>query len=154
MAERQRHGSGTPSTLAPGASTPGSGTPAEESYPGERYGLPEKGPGSVAGIGSRVVALLIDWLLCELIAVAAFHTEYLTIAVFAVETYLLTALTGFTVGKRLLSIRVVRIDGHPVGFLRGLVRLVLFLCVVPPLVYDSDARGLHDRGAKTIVIRV
>jgi uncharacterized RDD family membrane protein YckC len=86
--------------------------------------------------------------------VAAFHTEYLTIAVFAAEVWLLTALTGFTVGKRLVGIRVVRIDGKPVGLLWALVRTLLFLCVIPPLVYDGDLRGLHDKAANTIVIRV
>ena len=34
------------------------------------------------------------------------HAQYWTLAVFAVEVYLLTALTGFTVGKRLTRIRV------------------------------------------------
>ncbi len=70
------------------------------SYPGQQLGLPESGPGSVAGVGRRLGALLIDWLLCEIIAVALFHSLYLTFAVFAVENYLLIALTGFTAGTR------------------------------------------------------
>jgi uncharacterized RDD family membrane protein YckC len=108
----------------------------------------------VAGVGRRLGALLIDWLLCEAIAVAAFHSQFLTIAVFAVETYLLTALTGFTVGKRLLGLRVVRLDGRPVGLIWSLVRTLLFLAVVPPLVFDVDLRGLHDKAAHTVVIRI
>jgi uncharacterized RDD family membrane protein YckC len=123
-------------------------------YPGERLGLPESGAGSVAGVGRRLGALLIDWLLCEAIAVAAFHSQFLTIAVFAVETYLLTALTGFTVGKRLLGLRVVRLDGRPVGLIWSLVRTLLFLAVVPPLVFDVDLRGLHDKAAHSVVIRI
>jgi len=122
-------------------------------YPGQQLGLPESGPGSVAGIGRRLGALVIDWLLCEIIAVAAFHDQFLTIAVFAVETYLLTALTGYTAGKRLLGLRVARLDGKPVGLLWALVRTVLFLAVIPPLVFDGDLRGLHDRAANTIVVR-
>lgn len=125
----------------------------QESYPGQRFGLPQTGSRSVPGFGSRLIALVIDWLLCEIIAITAFHSEYLTIAVFAVETYVLTALTGFTVGKRIVGVRVARLDGKPVGFLWALVRTLLFLCVVPPLVYDRDLRGLHDRAANTIVIR-
>jgi hypothetical protein len=27
------------------------------------------------------------------------------------------------------------------------------LCVIPPLVYDRDLRGLHDKASNTIVIR-
>jgi uncharacterized RDD family membrane protein YckC len=131
-------------------------TPAgsKSKYPGERLGLPESGAGSAAGVGRRLGALLIDWLLCEAIAVTAFHSQYLTIAVFAAETYLLTALTGFTVGKRLLGMRVVRLDGKPVGLIWSLVRTLLFLAVVPPLVFDVDLRGLHDKAAHTVVIRI
>jgi uncharacterized RDD family membrane protein YckC len=74
--------------------------------------------------------------------------------VFAVEVYLLTALTGFTVGKRILRIRVVRLDGKPVGLWWSLLRTLLLLAVVPPLVFDRDLRGLHDKAADTIVIRI
>jgi uncharacterized RDD family membrane protein YckC len=123
-------------------------------YPGEKFGLPEKGPGSVAGMGRRLGALLIDWVICTLIAVAAFHDQYWTLAVFAAQDYVLTALTGLTLGKRLTGIRVARLDGRPVGFLWALVRTVLLLTVVPPLVADRDLRGLHDRAANTVVIRL
>jgi uncharacterized RDD family membrane protein YckC len=123
-------------------------------YPGEKFGLPEKGPGSVAGMGRRLGALLIDWAVCTLIALAAFHDQYWTLVVFAAQDYLLTALTGLTLGKRLTGIRVARLDGRPVGFLWALVRTVLLLTVVPPLVADRDLRGLHDRAANTIVIRL
>ena len=123
-------------------------------YPGERLGLPASGAGSVAGVGRRLGALLIDWLLCEIIAISVFRNQFLTIAVFAVEVYVLTALTGFTVGKRLLGMRVARLDGKPVGLLWALVRTLLFLAVVPPLVFDADQRGLHDKAANTVVIRI
>jgi len=123
-------------------------------YPGEWFGLPEDGPRSVAGMGRRVVALLIDWAVCTLIAVALFHDQYWTLVVFAVQDYLLTALAGITLGKRLAGIRVARLDGKPVGLLWGLVRTVLLLTVIPPLVTDHDLRGLHDRAANTIVIRL
>jgi uncharacterized RDD family membrane protein YckC len=122
-------------------------------YPGQELGLPESGPGSVAGVGRRLGALVIDWLLCEIIAVAVFRDQYLTFVVFAVENYLLTALTGYTAGKRLLGLRVARLDGKPVGLLWALVRTLLFLAVVPALIFDGDLRGLHDKAANTIVIR-
>jgi uncharacterized RDD family membrane protein YckC len=122
-------------------------------FPGERFGLPEEGHGSVATIGRRLLALLIDWLLCTVIALAILHSRLWTLPIFAAETYLLTALTGFTVGKRLLGIRVVRLDGRPVGLVWALVRTLLLLTVVPALITDHDLRGLHDRAANTIVIR-
>jgi hypothetical protein len=126
---------------------------SKSEYPGEQLGLPEFGTGSVAGVGRRLGALLIDWLLCEAIALAAFHDQFLTIAVFAAETYLLTALTGFTIGKRLLGLRVMRLDGKPVGLIWSFIRTLLFLAVVPPLVFDTDLRGLHDKAANTVVVR-
>ncbi len=125
-----------------------------ETYPGERFGLPQTGSGSVASIGRRLVALLADWLLCMVIALAAFRSQFWTLPVFAAETYLLTALTGVTVGKRLLGIRVIRLGGRPVGFGWALVRTILLLCVVPALVTDRDLRGLHDRAADTAVVRI
>ena len=123
-------------------------------YPGERFGLPADGPRSVAGMGRRLGALLIDWAVCTLIATALFHDQYWTLVVFAVQDYLLTALTGLTLGKRLDGIRVARLDGRPVGLGWGLVRTLLLLCVIPALVTDRDLRGLHDRAANTIVIRL
>jgi uncharacterized RDD family membrane protein YckC len=53
-----------------------------------------------------------------------------------------------------MGIRVVRLDGKPVGFGWALVRTLLLLAVIPPLVTDRDLRGLHDRAANTIVIRL
>ena len=125
-----------------------------DTFPGQRFRLAEQGSGSVASIGRRLLALLLDWLLCTLIALAVFHSRWWTLPIFAVETYLLTALTGFTVGKRILSIRVARVDGRPVGLVWALVRTILLLLVVPALITDRDLRGLHDRAANTIVIRI
>jgi uncharacterized RDD family membrane protein YckC len=82
------------------------------------------------------------------------HSQFWTIAVFAVEVYMLTALTGSTVGKRLLGIRVIRTNGGRVSFGWSLVRTAILLTVVPPLLTDRDLRGLHDRASDTIVVRL
>ncbi len=144
MAQRRWAGSATT-----GASPAGS----VSSYPGERLGLPRQGRGAIAGFGARVIALFIDWTLCTVIALAALHSRWWTYAVFAAEVYLLTSLTGFTVGKRLARVRVVRLDGRPVGFGWGFVRTILLLAVIPVFVVDRDMRGLHDRAANTAVVR-
>jgi len=125
-----------------------------EAYPGQRLGLPERGPGSVASMPRRLLALFIDWLLSMLIAYWLTKSQFWTIAVFAVEVYILTALGGSTVGKRLVGIRTVRIGGGPIGFGWALVRTALLLAVVPPLLTDRDLRGLHDRASDTIVVRI
>jgi uncharacterized RDD family membrane protein YckC len=123
-------------------------------YPGEKFGLPAEGPASVPGLGRRLVALFIDWIICAVIATGLLHSQYWTLAFFGGETWILTALTGTTVGKRVLGMRVARLDGKPVGFFWSAVRTLLLLCVVPPLVIDSDRRGLHDKAANTIVVRI
>jgi hypothetical protein len=123
-------------------------------YPGQQLGLPERGPGSVSSMPRRVLALFIDWLLSMVIAYWLTHSQFWTIAVFAVEVYVLTALGGSTVGKRLVGIRTIRVGGGPVGFGWALVRTAILLTVVPPLLTDRDLRGLHDRAANTVVVRI
>jgi uncharacterized RDD family membrane protein YckC len=129
-------------------------TSATSAYPGQGFGLPERGPMSVAPMGRRMVALLVDWLLSMLIAYGFTGSQFWTIAVFAVEVYILTALTGCTVGKRVLGIRVMRTGGGQVGFRWALVRTAILLTVVPPLLTDRDLRGLHDRASDTVVVRI
>jgi uncharacterized RDD family membrane protein YckC len=78
--------------------------------------------------------------------------------------YVLFELTwnGQTPGKRWASIRVVRVNGNPVGFLdvviRNLVRIVDFLPVVYGLgltvmFFNQQARRLGDYAAGTIVVK-
>jgi uncharacterized RDD family membrane protein YckC len=138
-----------------------------QAYPGEHLGLPESGAGSVAGWSRRFCALLIDWLICSFIAIAFFYhpvaghaTDVLvqprawTPAVFAVQDIVLTATAGFTIGKRLTRLRVIRLDGQPVGFGRALVRTLLLMLVVPAMMMDRDLRGLQDKAAGTVVVRM
>ena len=136
-------------------------------YPGKRFGLPEEGPMSVAPMGRRLLALIIDWLLCYLIASGIVRHNILTVTdahyqdaqwaallLFVVEVYLLTAVSGLTVGKRLLGIRAIRTDGSAPGFRWAALRTLLLICVIPACLSDRDLRGLHDRAADTIVVRI
>jgi hypothetical protein len=145
---------GTAQLTAPAASEANPADVTTPTYPGRRLGLPERGPGSVASMPRRVLALLIDWLLSLVIAYWLTHSEFWTIVVFAIEVYILTALMGTTVGKRLAGIRVIRLSGGPVGFGWALVRTAILLTVVPPLLTDRDLRGLHDRASDTVVVRI
>src|SRR6266704_6020956 len=145
-----------PASRAPAGTAQLTARPAAEkaTYPGQGLGLPERGPGSVASMSRRVLALFIDWLLSMLIAYGLTHSQFWTIAVFAIEVYVLTATTGFTVGKRLVGIRTVRTNGGLVGFRWALVRTAILLTAIPPLLTDRDLRGMHDRASDTVVIRV
>jgi uncharacterized RDD family membrane protein YckC len=127
-----------------------------------------QGPMSVAPMGRRLLALIVDWLLCALIASSVtghvlfagagdkhyFAAQYLGLGLFVLEVYLLTAVSGLTVGKRLLGIRTISTDGRPPGFKWAALRTLLLLCVVPACLTDRDLRGMHDRAANTIVVRM
>jgi uncharacterized RDD family membrane protein YckC len=123
-------------------------------------GLPEEGPGAVAGYGRRLVALVVDWLLAMLVAQilsAALHwspltRSFATLAVFGVLAWLLTAIFETTVGKRLAGLRVARLDGGRIGLLWAFERAVLLVLLLPAVLWDRDHRGLHDRAANTVVI--
>lgn len=129
-------------------------------YAGERLGLPEHGPGSAAGFGRRIAAVLIDWLLCTwaiaqgVLGVAMTEAGWVGLAVFAAEYVLLVGTIGMTLGMRLLRIRVATLDlGRP-GILAVLIRTLLLCLAVPALIWDRDRRGLHDRAAGTIVVNL
>jgi uncharacterized RDD family membrane protein YckC len=132
-------------------------------HPGERLGLPASGPGAVARLGRRLLALVVDWVVCQLVVAGVAGRQVWTsdnpaytavvLAVFVVEQTLLVGLLGYALGHRAAGIRVARLDGQPVGLLRALARTVLVALVVPPLVMDRDARGLHDLAAGTVVVR-
>jgi len=143
-----REGVGSWLEGGPGAADPGSG--------GARLDLPESGPGSLAPVGRRAVALTIDWVLCLLIARAFLGSDPLApLLVFAAENVLLVGTLGFTFGHRLLGIRVrplARADVGP-GPLRALARTVLLCLVIPAVVWDAEGRGLHDRAAGTLIVR-
>lgn len=131
-------------------------------YPGESLGLPKTGPGSLAPMGRRLGALVIDWLICYGLAalamrLGAFSEHMLATAVlviwFAVGAVSLR-LFGFTPGQLAVGLHVVTVDrGAAVGIGRAVVRGVLVGTVVPALFTDWDGRGLQDRLTATAVVR-
>lgn len=128
---------------------------SENEYPGHRIGLPPKGPGSLAGFWRRVAALLIDWALASFISYALFGSDNLaTLISFALTQWLFVATLGYSVGHRALGLRVRRLDGRWVGFWRSLIRVSLILLVLPPTIWDADGRGLHDKAAGTVLVKL
>jgi uncharacterized RDD family membrane protein YckC len=123
----------------------------------ERLGLPPTGRGSLASLGRRAVALLIDWAAASLVAyLFQADRSWGPLIVFALENLLLVSTVGYTVGHRLLGLQV-RVLGAPqsawVGFGRGAVRTALLCLVIPAVVWDRDGRGLHDKAAGTVIVR-
>lgn len=132
--------------------------PEGAGYRGQRLGLPETGSGSMAGTGARVIALCIDWLAALLVSRLVVGTpepgleSFATMGIFALEVSLLTWLSGASFGQRLVGIRVVG-RGRGLGFTAAALRTVLICLVIPPLIWDADGRGLHDKAVDTVVVR-
>lgn len=126
-----------------------------QQWAGQRLGLPEHGAGSLAKLGRRVVALIIDWSLAMFVSQAfASGDSSVTLAVFTVMQILLVGTLGFSVGHRVVGIQVRRLDGQYVGLWRSLIRVALILLVIPSTIWDADNRGLQDKAAGTVLVRM
>jgi uncharacterized RDD family membrane protein YckC len=118
-----------------------------------------------ASWGRRFAALLVDWIASTLVAIAVVGGPdtyfepgspgtFVTLAVYLVQATVLTWLLGGSFGKVATRLRVVPADGvlRPINPLRLLLRQVLIALVIPPLVFRSDGRGLHDVAAGTSTV--
>ncbi|MGP3953643.1 RDD family protein [Streptomyces sp. 7N604] len=129
-------------------------------YRGKRLGLPEEGPGSIAPLGRRFGALFIDWALCGVIAyglLARGDTQAAgnwALLIFLVLSVLTVGSIGSTPGKRLLGLRVISMSGARLPLRYVLIRSVLLALGVPALIWDRDGRGLHDRLARAVQVRM
>lgn len=143
--------------------------------------MSERAPTSTgyAGLVTRAVALLIDAVVIDVIALLLGGAINLILSVFGVSgsinllaavagglawlvwsgAYFVTfwTVTGQTPGARLMRIRVVRPGGR-IGFLcavrrfGGLLLSILLLGAgFIPILFDERRRGLHDRIAGTVV---
>ena len=106
-----------------------------------------------APLGRRVLALVIDWIVASLTAVALtpvssppdnIGENLIITGFFVLEVGLLVGLLGASIGKRMVRLGVVNPDGQAIGIPLGLLRTALVCLVIPPLVSNKDGRGLHD----------
>ncbi|BBX45220.1 RDD family protein [Mycobacterium cookii] len=131
-------------------------------YPGQAYGLPEDGPGSLVGMGRRLAALVVDWLLAYGLAALAMTLGLISqqvlstaiLVIWLVLGVLAVRLFSFTPGQYVLGLRVASIDQRlHVGIGRAAARGVLIALVIPALFVDADGRGIQDRVTATAVVR-
>lgn len=129
-------------------------TGASSRWPGERLGLPEFGPRSVGRPGRRIAALAIDFAVAILISSAFFeYNGVVSTLIFAVTQVVFITLVAGGIGHLIVGLRVVPVRGGWIGWWRPLVRTLLICAVIPPLIWDSDQRGLHDKVAGTVLVR-
>ncbi len=102
----------------------------------------------------------MDWGLCVLIAYGLITDGYgqatsnWALLLFFVLGVLTVGTVGFTPGKRLFGLRVVALESGTVNPLRALLRTALLCVAIPALIWDRDGRGLHDRLAQTVEVRI
>jgi len=121
-------------------------------------------PFPTAPWGRRILAIFVDWIVSTLVVIAfvgldeygepGSPAQFYTLAVFVVEAALFTWLLGGSFGKIATGLRVVPASGrgrlsNPLPLLGRQVAIAL---VIPPLVFRSDGRGLHDLLAGTATV--
>jgi len=112
----------------------------------------------------RILALVVDWFASTLVVIALVggadnwagdqQAGFYVLGVFVLESALFTALSGGSFGQLATRLRVVRENGdpRPVPPHLALLRQVLIALVIPPLIYRTDGRGLHDLAAGSAVV--
>lgn len=145
---------------------------------------PEPGPATAhaaAGFVSRSLAMAIDLavitavvlgltFLTELISVVLPRWVWLNAAIAAVVGAVVSlvplvyfsaavAITGRTLGKAVMGIRIVGLDGRPLPVARSLIRTFAYVVSLLPLfagflwvLVDRDRRGWHDHIARSRVV--
>ncbi|WP_194892390.1 RDD family protein [Catenulispora pinisilvae] len=127
-------------------------------YSGQRFGLPQTGPGSMAPVGRRLAALVIDWAIAYgvaylLVGDRLFQSgQFAALSLLAVMYLVGLSISGSTFGMAILGLRVSSDQGTRATPYKIAMRTVLLFLVIPAVVWDADGRGLHDRVARTMII--
>lgn len=138
-------------------------TEPTDAYPGASIGLPEYGRGSLATWWARIAALVLDWAACMAVAVALFGIgvlresgwrAWMVLAVYFVESTVLTALTGSSFGQLITRIGIVRLDGQRLGWPRAIARSAMISVVLPTIVIGAERRALNDLLLGTVVVNL
>lgn len=134
-----------------------------QAYRGQKLGLPEQGPGSLAPGGRRVGAFVVDIIGSSIIAglftratgsdTASQLPGLWSLIPLAVDYIGGMLIFGRTIGMYLFKLRIIRADADvAVNPWRAVVRTLLLFLLVPAVVFDRNGRGLHDRFTDTVVV--
>lgn len=112
-------------------------------------------PWPLASLKRRFGALVVDWLLCMLIAgfFGPLTGSIWPSVVLVAEYAFFVGLFGQTPGMRVASIRCAPVTGTGViGVPRAALRGLLLALVIPGLIMDRHQRGLHDRAVGSVMV--
>jgi uncharacterized RDD family membrane protein YckC len=136
-----------------------------DTWPGQRLGLPREGSGSLAPFSARAFAFALDLAAAAVASglINAFvhqpsgtDRQGVGYTVLALEQVLLVALTGQTLGMRLLGLKVIRLADvtRVPGLVAALLRTVPLLLTAGLIgFFTRDGRGWHDVIAGCAVVR-
>ena len=121
----------------------------------------------LASIGTRFIALLIDGIILGIItgALVGFGREAgggLSFIVGVVYYwYFLSRREGQTLGKSVMNIRVVKVDGSPLTDTDAILRYIGYYINTAVFglgwiwaLFDSNQQGLHDKIVQNYVVKV
>ncbi|MGC4875016.1 RDD family protein [Micromonospora sp. DT43] len=107
-------------------------------------------------LGRRFGALIIDWVLCLLVAnifADPVRDGWAPVLVLILEYGIFLGLFAQTPGMYITKVRCVNWhDGGRIGLPRALARGVLLALVVPALIMDERRRGVHDRLVDSVIV--
>jgi len=127
---------------------------SNDQWPGKDIGLPADGPRSIARLGRRLAALVIDWAFAVVVSIAFFNYDALaTLGVFVTAQIVLLITANGSFGHLIMGLRVVPLAGDYLGLWRPIVRTLLMAIVIPAVIWDADQQGMHDRLAGTLLVR-
>jgi uncharacterized RDD family membrane protein YckC len=108
----------------------------------------------MAKMPRRILAICIDWAIAMLISHAFFTDDSTaTLGIFALMQWLATMAFGASVGHLAAGMRLGSLTGKRISPWNALVRVLLICLVIPVAVWDADGRGLHDKAARTVLVR-
>ena len=111
-----------------------------------------------ASLGRRLLALVIDWTMCRLIAAllspsVILDNTFATLIIFYLEVCLFTITFQASAGQRIMAIKVVTYpDQARVKPTKVLLRTLL-ICLVLPAVFTNNGRALHDHFTNSQTVR-
>jgi uncharacterized RDD family membrane protein YckC len=118
--------------------------------------IPDAQNWAPAPLSRRFGALLVDWIICLLIAALYAdprHVGWPPVVILILAYGLFLGLFGQTPGMFVTRLRCLSFDtGRPIGIPRALLRGLLLAVLVPALIMDGDRRGLHDRWTGSVVV--
>lgn len=111
-----------------------------------------------ASLTRRLIALLIDWTMCRLIAgflspSLFFENTFSTLFLFFIEVTFFTVIFQASAGQRLMGVKVLTYPEQERVAAKKILLRTFLICLVIPAVVTKNSRALHDHFAGSQTVR-